>query len=166
MASTLLLNVTYEPMKVISWQRAITLLFLDKAELVEAYDEVIRSINHAVHKPSVVRLRRYARQERKVKFSRVNIYRRDAFACQYCGAQPGAAALTLDHVLPRARGGRTEWTNIVTACARCNAQKADRTPEQAAMPLRRRPFKPSAMPMVSPQECGHPGWLEYLSGAA
>ncbi|MFO0627856.1 MAG: HNH endonuclease [Polyangiales bacterium] len=166
MASTLLLNATYEPMKVISWQRAITLLFLNKAELVEAYDEVIRSINHAVHKPSVVRLRRYARQERKVKFSRVNIYRRDDFACQYCGAQPGAAALTLDHVLPRARGGRTEWLNIVTACTRCNAAKADRTPEQAAMPLRRRPYKPNAMPMVSPQECGHPAWLGYLGGAA
>jgi 5-methylcytosine-specific restriction endonuclease McrA len=114
----------------------------------------------------VVRLRRYARQERKVKFSRVNVYRRDAFACQYCGAQPGAAALTLDHVLPRARGGRTEWLNIVTACTRCNAAKADRTPEQAAMPLRRRPYKPSSMPMVSPQECDHPGWMGYLGGAA
>jgi len=166
MASTLLLNATYEPMKVISWQRAITLVFLNKAELVEAYDEVIRSINHAVHKPSVVRLRRYARQERKVKFSRVNVYRRDDFACQYCGAQPGAHALTLDHVLPRARGGRTEWLNIVTACTPCNAAKADRTPEQAAMPLRRRPYKPNSMPMVSPQECGHPGWIGYLGGAA
>ena len=165
MASTLLLNATYEPMKVISWQRAVTLLFLDKAELVEAYDEVIRSISHAVHKPSVVRLRRYARLERKVKFSRVNVYRRDGFACQYCGARPGAASLTLDHVLPRARGGRTEWTNIVTACVRCNAAKAARTPEQAAMPLHRRPFKPSAMPMVTPQECGHPGWLDYLGGS-
>jgi 5-methylcytosine-specific restriction endonuclease McrA len=166
MASTLLLNATYEPMKVISWQRAITLLFLNKAELVEAYDEVIRSINHAVQKPSVVRLRRYARQDRKVKFSRVNVYRRDGFSCQYCGAQPGASSLTLDHVLPRARGGRTEWTNIVTACTRCNAAKADRTPEQAAMPLPRRPFKPSSMPMVSPQECGHPAWMDYLGLAS
>lgn len=166
MAATLLLNATYEPMKVISWQRAITLLFLDKAELVEAYDEVIRSINHAVQKPAVVRLRRYARQDRKVKFSRVNIYRRDDFSCQYCGAQPGAAALTLDHVLPRARGGKTEWTNIVTACVGCNAAKADRTPEQARMPLPRKPFKPSTMPMVSPHECHHPGWKDYLGLAS
>ncbi|MEZ4393457.1 MAG: HNH endonuclease [Polyangiales bacterium] len=166
MASTLLLNATFEPMKVISWQRALVLVFLDKAELVEAYDEVIRSINLAVQKPSVVRLRRYARHDRRVKFSRVNVYRRDGFACQYCGAQPGGGDLTLDHVVPRARGGRTEWTNIVAACARCNAAKADRTPEQASMPLRRRPFKPNSMPMVSPQECAHPGWIDYLGGSA
>ena len=166
MATTLLLNATYEPMKVISWQRAITLLFLNKAEMVESYDEVIRSISHAVRKPAVVRLRRYARQDRSVKFSRENVYRRDDFSCQYCGARPGAAALTLDHVVPRARGGKTEWTNIVTACVRCNAVKADRTPEQARMPLPRRPFKPASMPMLATHECRHPGWRDYLGLAS
>jgi 5-methylcytosine-specific restriction endonuclease McrA len=149
MVSTLLLNATFEPMKVISWQRAIVLLVLGKAELVEAYDDVVRGKNHALQLPSVVRLRRYARQDRRVKFSRTNVYRRDGFACQYCGAQPGVALLTLDHVLPRAQGGRTEWTNIVTACHDCNRKKGGRTPRQAGMVLRVPPVQPDWVPAVT-----------------
>jgi len=159
---TLLLNATYEPMKVISWQRAITLLVLGKAELVEAYDEVIRGINHTFDLPSVVRLRRYARQDRRVKFSRTNVYRRDDFTCQYCGNQPGVARLTLDHVVPRAHGGRTEWTNIVTACMECNSSKADRTPEQARMALASTPVRPDSMPALASNEIAHPAWRDYL----
>src|SRR6476661_2501472 len=107
MVSTLLLNASYEPMKVIPWQRAITLLVLGKVELLEAYDTVVRGINHSLEMPSVVRLRRYSRGRKKgVKFSRMNVYRRDAFTCQYCGARPGVPHLTFDHVVPRAQGGR------------------------------------------------------------
>lgn len=163
MVSTLLLNATFEPMKVISWQRAIVLLVLGKAEMVEAYDEVVRGRNHELQLPSVVRLRRYARQDRRVKFSRTNVYRRDGFACQYCGAQPGVGLLTLDHVLPRAQGGRTEWTNIVTACTACNAAKADRTPTQARMALKRPPVKPAHMSAVAPAEVSHDRWRDYLA---
>src|SRR4051812_8450131 len=123
-------------MKVISWQPAVTLIVLGKVELLEAYDQVVRGINHTLEMPSVVRLRRYARGRKMgVKFSRANVYRRDRFTCQYCGARPGADSLTFDHVVPRAQGGRTEWTNIATACVECNAVKADRTPEQARMVL-------------------------------
>lgn len=162
MAATLLLNATFEPMKVISWQRAITLVFLGKVDVVEAYDDEIVGVSASLPMPSVVRLRRYARQERRVKFSRSNVYRRDGFACQYCGAQPGATELTLDHVVPRARGGRTEWTNIVACCVPCNARKADRTPEQARMSLARRPARPEHMPAVSPSEAAHESWHGYL----
>lgn len=88
MFATLLLNATFEPLKIISWQRAVTLMFLGKAELVEAYDEIIRGISTSIAMPSVVRLRRYARHDRRVKFSRGNVYRRDGYACQYCGVQP------------------------------------------------------------------------------
>ena len=165
MAATLLLNATFEPMKVISWQRAVTLVFLGKVDVVEAYDDAITSVSASVPMPSVVRLRRYARQERRVKFSRTNVYRRDGFACQYCGTQPGVAALTLDHVLPRARGGRTEWNNIVTCCATCNSRKADRTPEQAGMTLYKSPARPGFMPAVAPQEAMHPSWTGYLTAA-
>jgi 5-methylcytosine-specific restriction endonuclease McrA len=165
MASTLLLNASYEPMKIISWQRAITLFFLGKVEIVEAYDAEIRSVATSCPMPSVVRLRRYARQERRVKFSRTNVYRRDGFACQYCGVQPGAEVLTLDHVVPRARGGLTEWNNIVTCCASCNARKADRTPEQARMSLPRMPARPAFMPPVSPSEATHVTWRDYLNVA-
>lgn len=165
MASTLLLNASFEPMKIISWQRAITLVFLGKVEVVEAYDQEIRGVSRSLPMPSVVRLRRYARQERRVKFSRTNVYRRDAFACQYCGAQPGAVELTLDHVVPRAHGGRTEWTNIVACCVACNARKADRTPEQARMNLARSPVRPAFMPAVSLGEAKHASWNDYLSVA-
>jgi 5-methylcytosine-specific restriction endonuclease McrA len=165
MASTLLLNASYEPMKIISWQRAMTLVFLGKVDVIEAYEAPVRSVNTEVPMPSVVRLRRYARQERRVKFSRANVYRRDNFMCQYCHAQPGAAELTLDHVVPRAHGGRTEWTNIVACCTRCNARKADRTPEQARMTLTQRPVRPASMPAVSFTEAAHDSWLGYLNVA-
>lgn len=165
MAATLLLNATYEPMKVISWQRAVTLVFLGKVDVVEAYEDLIRGVSSTLPMPSVVRLRRYARQDRRVKFSRTNVYRRDNFACQYCGVQPGTPELTLDHVVPRAHGGRTEWTNIVTCCVPCNARKADRTPDQAKMLLPRRPERPAHMPAVSPVEAAHASWRDYLSVA-
>jgi 5-methylcytosine-specific restriction endonuclease McrA len=162
MSATLLLNATFEPMKVISWQRAVTLVFLGKVDVVEAYDDAITSVSASLPMPSVVRLRRYARQERRVKFSRTNVYRRDGFSCQYCGAKPGVHELTLDHVVPRARGGRTEWTNIVTCCVPCNARKADRTPEQARMSLPRPPARPEHMPAVSLSEAAHESWHGYL----
>ncbi|MEI8254595.1 MAG: HNH endonuclease [Deltaproteobacteria bacterium] len=164
MVSTLLLNASFEPMKVIPWQRAITLLVLDKAELLEAYDEVVRSVSVEIALPSVVRLRRHARGRRTgVTFSRANVFRRDEFTCQYCGEKPGPSKLTFDHVIPRARGGRTEWTNIVTACARCNAHKAARTPAQARMPLRRAPARPSYMPAVAARDALHDTWRGYLA---
>ena len=168
MVSTLLLNASYEPMKVIPWERAITLVLLGKVELVEAHDQVVRSPSVELSMPSVVRLTRFARSRRRgVKFSRLNVYRRDEFACQYCGTTPGSSHLTFDHVLPRARGGRTEWTNIVTACTRCNAHKADRTPEEARMVLRTRPKCPAYMPPLDPRDAQHENWKQWLEyGAA
>lgn len=165
MASTLLLNASYEPLKVISWERAVTLAYLGKVDVVETYEAVIKGVNVTIQMPSVVRLRRYTKHERRVRFSRNNIYRRDNFACQYCGATPDPVKLTLDHVVPRAHGGRTEWTNIVTACVPCNARKADRTPEQARMSLPRPPVRPGAMSIVAPNEAPHPSWLGYLGSA-
>lgn len=162
MSATLLLNATFEPMKVISWQRAVTLVFLGKVDVVEAYDDAITSVSASLPMPSVVRLRRYARQERRVKFSRTNVYRRDGFSCQYCGAKPGVHELTLDHVVPRARGGGTHWTNIVTACGACNNRKADRSLEASKMHLARWPAAPDHLPLVSPAEAPHASWAEYL----
>ncbi len=121
---TLLLSQSYEPIKVISWQRAITLLFLGKVEVVEEYGDAVRSVTFIIKIPSVVRLlRAFRRHHRPVKFSRVNIYARDGYACQYCGDKLGVDELTYDHVVPRSQGGRTEWTNIVTACHDCNRRK-------------------------------------------
>lgn len=159
---TLLLNVTFEPMKVIPWQRALTLLVLGKVELVEPYAAVVRTVSRELALPAVVRLRRYARHERRVKLSRHNVFRRDGFTCQYCGDQPGPAVLTLDHVTPRALGGPTTWDNLVTACRRCNARKAARTPEQASMPLARRPHRPAHLPLVPLRAETPAPWLGYL----
>jgi 5-methylcytosine-specific restriction endonuclease McrA len=147
--TTLLLNACGEPAEVITWERALVLVYLGKAELLEAYEATVRSVSATWPMPAVVRLRRYVRRPRAVvRFSRANVFRRDEFACQYCGARPGTSRLTFDHVVPRAKGGRTEWTNIVTACVRCNARKADRTPAEARMPLRRNPTPPTLAPSV------------------
>jgi len=162
MDHTLLLNATFEPMKVIPWQRALTLLVLGKVELVEPYAAVVRTVKLEFALPAVVRLRRYARHDRRVALSRYNVFRRDDFTCLYCGARPAPSSLTLDHVVPRAHGGATAWDNLVTACGRCNARKAARTPEQARMPLIRRPTRPPSLPVVPVRETTPAPWLGYL----
>jgi 5-methylcytosine-specific restriction endonuclease McrA len=146
---TLVLNQAYEPIKVVSWQRALTLLTLGKVEVLEEYDWTVRSVTVVIKVPAVVRLLRVFRRRRQpVKFSRVNIYARDRYRCQYCGDRKPIAELTYDHVVPRRDGGRTEWTNIVTACQDCNLAKGARTPEQAGMHLRTPPVRPQWVPVV------------------
>jgi 5-methylcytosine-specific restriction endonuclease McrA len=147
---TLLLSQSYEPIRLIPWQRAFTLLTLGKVEVVEEYDRDIRT-RHVIFKvPAVVRLLRAFRRHRKpVKFSRVNIYARDKYRCQYCGDKAPVSDLTYDHVIPRAQGGKTTWTNIVTSCYACNRAKGNRTPAQAGMKLRTEPVQPRWVPAVS-----------------
>jgi 5-methylcytosine-specific restriction endonuclease McrA len=149
-ARTLLLSQGFEPIKVISWQRAITLLFLGKVEVVEEYDHDVRSVNLIIKIPAVVRLlRAFRRHAKPVKFSRVNIYARDHYRCQYCGRRASISELTYDHVTPRSQGGRTEWTNIVTACYECNRKKGGRTPREAGMALLVQPVQPNWVPAVT-----------------
>jgi 5-methylcytosine-specific restriction endonuclease McrA len=144
---TLLLNSTYEPLKVISWQRAITLMWLGKVEVVRHYDRDIRAVTFRVRMPAVVRLLRFVRRRRRpVSFSRRNLFGRDRNSCQYCGRKLDTSELTYDHVVPRSRGGRTEWTNIVTCCVDCNRRKGGRTPEQAGMRLLKPPRRPDTLP--------------------
>jgi 5-methylcytosine-specific restriction endonuclease McrA len=163
---TLLLSHAYEPVKVIPWQRALTLLFLNKVEIVEEYDEEIRSPSYVIKIPAVARLLRAFKRFRKpVKFSRVNIYARDRYTCQYCGESKPTDELTYDHVLPRAQGGLTEWTNIVTCCVDCNGFKANRTPEQAKMKLLNKPVRPEWVPAmtISVSRRSLPAaWRDYL----
>ena len=153
---TLMLLPWMVPHKVIPWQRAIVLAILGKVEVVAEYDEVVyrravpaapdpatRSPSVALRAPAVVRMRRAELPRRgTIRFCRANVFRRDGFACQYCAAVLPARELTFDHVVPRARGGRTDWDNIVTCCRACNDAKRDRTPEQAGMKLARRPARP------------------------
>lgn len=146
---TLLLTQGYEPIKIISWQRAMTLLTLDKVDVVEEYDLEIRGTSMILNVPAVVRLRKaFRRFAKPVKFSRVNIYARDEYRCQYCGRKCSIDELTYDHVVPRSRGGRTSWDNIVSCCYVCNAKKANRTPAEAKMLLRTTPIRPAWIPSV------------------
>lgn len=147
---TLLLSQSYEPIKVISWRRAFILLTLGKVEVLEEYDQNIRTVNLIFKVPAVVRLLSAFRRHRKpVKFSRVNIYARDKYRCQYCNTKAPISDLTYDHVVPRAQGGKTTWQNIVTCCYTCNGKKGNHTPQQARMKLRRKPVQPNWVPAVT-----------------
>lgn len=151
MTSTLLLNASYEPLSVISWQRAMTLFCQDKVEVVREHDETARSVTFTFRLPAVVRLLRFVRIARKhadhVPFTRANIYARDRYMCQYCGGKFKRDALTFDHVVPIAQGGGKSWDNIVTACEPCNRTKAGRTPDEAGMTLLSQPRVPPASPI-------------------
>jgi 5-methylcytosine-specific restriction endonuclease McrA len=158
----LVLNASYEPLHVTSTKRAITLLQYGVAEVLEDSGDVIRSPSTVLSVPSVIRLRRYIRRPRvhPVPFNRRNVLRRDTFACQYCGSE---GDLTLDHVLPRSRGGRHNWDNVVTACRGCNQRKGNRTPDEAGMPLRVPPHAPT-FGVYAHGQFAHwqPEWARYI----
>lgn len=145
---TLVLNAGWQPVARIPWQRAITLLFLGKVELVEEYeDKTIRSVSFEVKMPSVVRfLRMLKRRKPVIRFSRENVYARDHGRCQYCGKDVTRSEATYDHVVPRSQGGGTHWENIVIACVPCNQAKGGKTPAQARMKLLTSPVKPTKLP--------------------
>ena len=144
---TLLLDQGYQPIKVISWRRAVCMSFLGKVEILRSYAWQIRTVSTAFDAPAVARLLNNVRRgPYLVRFSRQNVYLRDGHTCQYCGEGFPARDLTLDHVVPRALGGRTSWKNVVTACAACNRRKGGRTPEQASLVLRSQPSRPDWIP--------------------
>lgn len=146
----LVLDQGYSPHRVVSWQRAVCMLFGGKIEVLEEYDEEVRSPSIAIRVPAVVRLLTQSRRQRRiVRFSRFNVLLRDNFACQYCGLLPHARELTMDHVVPRARGGGTRWNNVVAACRSCNHKKGNRTPDEARMQLARVPQEPRFLPSAS-----------------
>jgi 5-methylcytosine-specific restriction endonuclease McrA len=149
MEQVLLLNITYEPLKIINWKKAITLLLLGKVEVVEEYGKEVHSVSFTIRLPSVVRLLRMVKKPvTPIRFSRQNIYARDKYRCQYCGSTYSPEELTYDHVLPKSRGGRTEWANIVTCCVPCNRRKGGRTPSEAGMSLVRKPERPKWVPAL------------------
>ncbi len=162
----LVLNNTYEPINVCNARRAVRMMLLGKAETIEAEDEFwIRSEYLNLRLPVVIRLLRYVHTPRQaeVPFSKKNVFRRDHYSCQYCSA---AGELTLDHIVPRSRGGRTSWENIVCCCHRCNARKGNRLPEEVGMFLIRPVRKPRYYPFqwMNPRMAGgsHLQWEKYL----
>ena len=140
---TLILTQGYMPHRVVDWKKAITMSFTGKVEVVETYDEVVRSVSAAFLLPAVVRLIRPIRRGKpRIRFSRANVFIRDGRRCQYCGVRFETRELTLDHVIPRSRGGTTGWTNIVTACRPCNSAKGDKTLAEARLKLLNEPVRP------------------------
>jgi 5-methylcytosine-specific restriction endonuclease McrA len=168
MEQTLVLNATFEPLKVIGWQRAMTLWAQGKVEIVETHDREVRAVSFSFMLPSVVRLLYFIMLKKRpvIQFTRANIYTRDDFTCQYCGEQSTPEKLTFDHVVPSAYGGTRNWENIVTACEPCNKRKGARTPEEAGMTLRRRPVRPLLLPTTTVKvSIGFrtpENWLSYL----
>ena len=141
----LVLNQSYEPLAVCRARRAVVLIFQGKAEMLENGVGFIHSINDTVELPSVIRLARLIKRPRRERrLTRIEIFNRDRYTCQYCGQK--SRQLTLDHVVPRYRGGQHTWENVVSACVACNRRKAGRTPREAGMKLIRTPSPPGGNP--------------------
>ena len=162
MHRVLVLNATYEPLNTVSMPRAVALLLSDKAEIVEAAEAHLRSQHIMLPLPLVIRLVTYVRIPRMLPLgvTRRGVLRRDNFMCQYCGRMHPSAELTLDHVLPRSRGGKNTWENVVAACKPCNHRKGNRTPAEAHMRLPRQPFRPRYLALVVLDV--PPAWQKYL----
>jgi 5-methylcytosine-specific restriction endonuclease McrA len=168
MTAVLVLDIGMQPLKVQPLKKAIKSLVKGKTEVIEySRDRTIRSGSEEFPAPSVLRLLRPLKWKRfRIKFSRINVYARDNFTCQYCGKQFPTEELSYDHVLPRAQGGTTCWENIVTCCSGpsgCNIKKGSQTPEQAGMPLLSTPRRPTNLPMISVaiDKNTPPEWRDY-----
>lgn len=161
----LVLNGNYEPLHVCTVRRALGLLMSDKAQLVLNGRGYVHTVHARFPVPSIIRLRYVVRRPRpQVRLCRREIFRRDDYTCQYCGRR--SARLTVDHVIPRERGGRTEWTNVVTACSECNQRKGNRTPQEAHMPLLHTPKPPPNTALYRFQHflAIHQEWRPFLEG--
>jgi 5-methylcytosine-specific restriction endonuclease McrA len=157
----LVLNATFEPLGLVSSRRALLLVLATKAELVHATEQVFRSERHAFPEPSVVRLARYVRvpHDRTVAVNRRTVFARDSHRCQYCGS----TAESIDHVVPRSRGGLHAWDNVVAACRRCNTRKEDRLPHEVGLILRAKPVAPrQRVWLLALSGGGRDEWAPYL----
>jgi 5-methylcytosine-specific restriction endonuclease McrA len=178
----LVLNRNWQPVTFLPVQTAIVNVMRDMASILDPVDYLlltfeewvamkpetdrwIRTPSQSIPAPEVVVLKKYGeRPPRKVVFNRPNLARRDEFTCQYCGAELGERDLTIEHVLPRSRGGPTSWENCVAACEDCNARKADRTPREAGMKLRSTPVRPAWKPRLAiPRGVTRPSWEPFLA---
>jgi 5-methylcytosine-specific restriction endonuclease McrA len=167
MQRVLVLNATYEPLSIVSVQRAVVLLLKEKAELVEAAAERLHASRTSFPVPLVIRLVYFVRVPHPVVLAptRRSVIVRDNYTCQYCGDTPGRSLLTLDHIIPRSKGGQTSWENVVAACRACNMRKGDRTPEQAGMALRKKPGRPHYVAFLLLSEAGPKDvWKKYVYG--
>ena len=164
--AVLVLNSTYEPLNVVSVKRAVVLILKEKAEIVEAAEAELHSEKLSLPLPLVIRLITYVKVPRyfRLPLSRKTVLARDRYTCQYCGRRLPKSELTLDHVIPRQRGGETSWENVVTACKACNQRKGARTPQEAGMKLLSKPTRPRYIAFVLLSEArDNEVWNKYIS---
>lgn len=159
----LVLNMDYSPINVTTLKKGFKLVFKGKAEVINHVKEKpIVTHRKSYNRPTVIRLLRYVYLPfKKAQLTRVNIYKRDDHKCLYCG---GDNKLTLDHVIPKSRGGGNTWENLATCCSRCNVIKGNKTPEEAGMGLRVKPFKPSYLYFVEKVQNLNPDWKIFVGG--
>lgn len=156
--------LSYYPLSLWCWQDAVRAVFLDRVNIVSEYEREVTSPSFSMRLPSVVSLKSYVKPSRTPAFTRFNVFLRDRFTCQYCGAKED---LTFDHVIPRSKGGLTTWENVVTACSPCNLRKGDKLPDQVEMYPFQRPFAPDVQDLHSngrlfPPNYLHESWIDYL----
>lgn len=156
--------LSYYPLSLWSWQDAVKAAYLDRVDIVAEYDTKVHSPSMQIRIPSVIVLKDYVKPQRKVAFTRFNLFLRDEFCCQYCGTR---GDLTFDHVVPRASGGITSWKNVVAACSRCNLRKGAKSLSRAGMSLRKPPRAPAAEQLRNlgrkfPPHYLHDSWVDFL----
>jgi len=156
--------LSYFPLSIWKWQDAVKAAYLDRVTILAEYEEVVHSPSIEIKIPSVIVLKDYVKPARTTAFTRFNLFLRDEFTCQYCGAQ---GDMTFDHVVPRARGGKTTWQNVVASCGPCNLRKGSLSLRQARMSLKRTPDQPSSHELLNagrkfPPNHLHESWMDYL----
>ena len=159
--------LSYFPLSLWCWQDAVKAVFLGRVNIVAEYDTCARSPSFTMKLPSVIALKEYIPLSRKPAFTRFNVFLRDRFDCQYCGEGFPVHELTFDHVVPRSRGGRTNWENVVTACSVCNLRKANKSVQEIEMYPRHMPKQPSTWQLQEngrafPPNYLHESWTDFL----
>lgn len=159
--------MSYFPLSLWSWQDTVKAVFLGRVNILSEYDRVVRSASFEMRLPSVIALKDYISPSRHPAFTRFNVFLRDSFRCQYCHAPHATPDLTFDHVVPRSRGGKTNWENVVTACGDCNLRKGSRLLNECGLNLRRPPWRPTSFELQEngrsfPPNYLHESWRDFL----
>jgi 5-methylcytosine-specific restriction endonuclease McrA len=159
--------LSYFPLSLWSWQDAVKAAFLGRVNILSEYDRIIHSPSFEMKLPSVIALKDYVTPSRYPAFTRFNVFLRDRFSCQYCGEREPTHDLTFDHVIPRSKGGRTNWENVVTACIHCNVMKGNKLLHQCGMHPRRYPWRPTSHELQDhgrafPPNFLHESWRDFL----